>query len=101
MSELKGWKELPIGGIILEAGSAEAYRTGDWRTFRPILDEEKCIKCLRCWILCPDSAVIVEDAKVTGFDLVHCKGCGVCAFECPVDAIEMVLETEADKKEEA
>jgi pyruvate ferredoxin oxidoreductase delta subunit len=22
----------------------------------------------------------------------YCKGCGVCAYECPVDAIEMVVE---------
>jgi pyruvate ferredoxin oxidoreductase delta subunit len=25
-------------------------------------------------------------------DLDFCKGCGVCAYECPKDAIEMVLE---------
>jgi len=25
----------------------------------------------------------------------YCKGCGTCAFECPVDAIEMVPEKEA------
>ncbi|MEA3375521.1 MAG: pyruvate synthase, partial [Chloroflexota bacterium] len=30
MSELKGWKEIPIGGMILEAGNAVEYKTGDW-----------------------------------------------------------------------
>ncbi|KXA91095.1 pyruvate synthase, partial [candidate division MSBL1 archaeon SCGC-AAA259A05] len=25
-------------------------------------------------------------------DLDYCKGCGICAKECPVDAIEMVKE---------
>jgi pyruvate ferredoxin oxidoreductase delta subunit len=25
-------------------------------------------------------------------DLTQCKGCGICANECPRDAIEMVLE---------
>jgi pyruvate ferredoxin oxidoreductase delta subunit len=26
------------------------------------------------------------------FDFDFCKGCGICANECPKDAIEMVLE---------
>jgi pyruvate ferredoxin oxidoreductase delta subunit len=25
-------------------------------------------------------------------DLDYCKGCGICAEECPVDAIEMIQE---------
>jgi pyruvate ferredoxin oxidoreductase delta subunit len=37
-----------------------------------------------CWVYCPDSAVIVKDGKVQGFDYDHCKGCGICAHECPV-----------------
>ena len=47
--------------------------------------------------MCPDSAILVEDAKVVGIDLEHCKGCGICAAECPpkVKAIKMVLEREA------
>ena len=94
MSGLKGWREIPIGGLILDAGNAEQYKTGSWRTYRPVWDEEKCINCLICWIYCPDSAIMVEGGKMTGIDLDHCKGCGICAQECPpkVKAIEMVLE---------
>jgi len=93
MSE-KGWKEIPIGGSILEPGNSEHYKTGSWRTFKPIWHEDKCIQCLSCWILCPDSSILVKDGKVTGIDYDHCKGCGICAAECPekVQAIEMVLE---------
>lgn len=91
-----GWKELPIGGLILEGGTAEQYKTGGWRTIRPVMDTEKCINCLTCWCYCPDSSIKVENEKIIGFDLDHCKGCGICAKECPtkVQAIRMVAESE-------
>ena len=95
MTKLLSWREMPIGGIIFHAGSSQEYETGGWRTYMPVHDPEQCIHCLRCWILCPDSAVLVEDGKVVGFDYAHCKGCGICAKECPprCDSIEMVLDT--------
>lgn len=94
MSELLGWKNMPIGGIIFESGSSQRYVTGGWRTYKPVLAADHCLHCLRCWILCPDSAVLVENGRVVGFDYDHCKGCGICARECPAKchAIEMKLE---------
>jgi len=90
------WKELPEAGLITESGNARKYETGDWRNLRPVHDREKCINCLLCWINCPDSAIIVKDGKVEGIDYAHCKGCGICARECPekVKAIKMVDESE-------
>ena len=89
-----GYKELPLGALILEAGNSEKYETGGWRTFIPVHDDEKCIHCLLCWILCPDGAIEVKDEKFVGFNLKHCKGCGICAEECPpkIKAITMVKE---------
>jgi len=89
-----GYKELPMGAKILEAGNSEQYETGGWRTYMPVHDAEKCTHCLLCWILCPDGAIIVKDEKWTGFDLKHCKGCGICAEECPpkIKAITMIQE---------
>jgi len=94
------WKTIPPGGIIPEAGNSVEYNTGSWRTYRPVWDSEKCIHCLTCWILCPDSAIQAQGGKVTGIDYDHCKGCGICAHECPdkVKAITMVLESEAEKE---
>jgi len=96
MSQLKKWKEVPRGGLILKPGSAAEYETGTWRTFRPIHHEDKCIQCLRCWIYCPDAAVIVKDGKVVGFDYVHCKGCGICARECPAEPVAITMSPESD-----
>ena len=93
METKKSWKEIPIGGIIDKAGSAKAYRSGDWRTFKPVRDE-RCIHCMICWIYCPDSSILVKDEKQTGFDYEHCKGCGICAQVCPVKCIDMVSNKE-------
>ena len=54
----------------------------------PILDKEKCIDCDNCIIFCPDASV----NKQHDIDYDYCKGCGICANECPSDAIEMVKE---------
>lgn len=116
-SKLKSWKEIPIGGKILEAGNSEKYKTGDWRTFRPVHNPEKCTNCMICWMLCPDSAIKVGGpdnpnkgrkgvsdnpnlGNFGGFDLDHCKGCGICAEMCPFNAIEMKDEKEFQDGEE-
>lgn len=93
-----GWRDLVRAGIITEAGNAKHYETGDWRAIRPVWDKDKCSHCLFCWVYCPDNAIMVEDGKVVGIDYRYCKGCGICAQECPakVRVIEMAPETEAD-----
>jgi len=99
MEEKKaGWKELPEGDV-LEGGSSLKFKTGNWRTAKPLHIPEKCIHCLFCWIACPDGAVNVnkETGKFESFNYDYCKGCGICAYECPKDAIEMVNE-QGEKK---
>ena len=50
--------------------------------------KEKCIDCDNCILFCPDASVNKEH----DIDYDYCKGCGICANECPSDAIEMVKE---------
>jgi pyruvate ferredoxin oxidoreductase delta subunit len=78
-----GWKDIPPGMVILEPGSALKFKTGSWRAFKPRWIEENCIQCLLCWLYCPDNAVKVKDGKRQDFDFEYCKGCGLCALECP------------------
>ena len=62
------------------------------RAFRPVVDQEKCIQCGNCQPYCPEGTVMLRDGEVVVFDYRFCKGCGVCANECPVDAIVMARE---------
>ena len=52
-----------------------------------------CFECDNCYGVCPDNAVIKLGAgKRFQFNYDYCKGCGICATECPCGAIRMVPE---------
>jgi NADPH-dependent glutamate synthase beta subunit-like oxidoreductase len=52
-----------------------------------------CFSCDNCYGVCPDNAVIkLGPEKQYEIDLDFCKGCGLCAAECPCGAIEMIPE---------
>lgn len=85
--------------------SSRANKTDSWRTQKPVIDYDSCIRCMICWKFCPDDAITYSEsgsysspneriakmeAPVIEYD--YCKGCGICANECPVNSIEMVME---------
>ena len=52
-----------------------------------------CFECDNCYGVCPDNAVIkLGPGKKFKFNYDYCKGCGICANECPCGAIDMVSE---------
>jgi len=78
-------------------GPGDGGKTGSWRVLRPVINLEKCIPaksgkmaCFNCWLYCPDCVVTRTIPPTINFE--YCKGCGICAEECPAGAIEMVDE---------
>lgn len=53
-----------------------------------------CLQCDNCYGVCPDNAVIKtgDDNVPYIFNYDYCKGCAVCATECPCGAIKMEPE---------
>ena len=68
-------------------------KTGEWRAERPVVDRDRCVKCATCWVYCPTQCIVEKDGGFEA-DLEICKGCGICAEECPHHAIRMVEEQE-------
>lgn len=96
---LPEWSEIPpgntlgigkVGGLEVGPGSAWQNMTGTWRTSSPKYLKDKCIRCLRCWFSCPEGCIDRLSDDYEKWDYRYCKGCGICAEVCPVDAIEMV-----------
>ena len=53
-----------------------------------------CFECDNCYGICPDNAVIkLGPGDRFKFNYDYCKGCGMCAAECPCGAIKMAPET--------
>jgi len=52
-----------------------------------------CFECDNCYGICPDNAVIkLGPGERFQFNYDYCKGCGICAAECPCGAIMMTPE---------
>jgi len=89
-SKDKSWKEISPAAVCWK--SSKTYLTGDWKSFTPDRDVKKCTKCLLCTIYCPDAAIHWNAEKGDiEFDMNFCKGCGICANECPTKAIVMKI----------
>ncbi len=73
-----------VGGLDESNASFEARRC---------LSCGNCFECDNCFGVCPDNAIIkLGPGSRYEIDLDYCKGCGMCATECPCGAINMVPE---------
>jgi 2-oxoacid:acceptor oxidoreductase delta subunit (pyruvate/2-ketoisovalerate family) len=80
---LAGFEEM-VGGLDTDTALLEARRC---------LSCGNCFECDNCYAVCPDNAVIKLGAgNRFAFNYDYCKGCGLCAEECPCGAIDMVKD---------
>lgn len=89
---IMSWKELNFGIAITKPGNASELKTGDWRSMKPITNLEACTKCGQCYLFCPDMVYSKNEEGYYIQNYYYCKGCGICAKECPAEAIKMVQE---------
>jgi NADPH-dependent glutamate synthase beta subunit-like oxidoreductase len=73
-----------VAGLTAETALYEARRC---------MSCGNCFECDNCYSVCPDNAVIkLGQGLKYAIDPNYCKGCGLCAAECPAGAIEMRAE---------
>ena len=95
------WIDIPFeeadvsAPAIHAAGTSKLVPTGLWRIVRPVMNRELCALCWQlCGSFCPDSAIYLDKEGIPQIDYDHCKGCLICAMQCPRHAIS----TEAEHK---
>jgi pyruvate ferredoxin oxidoreductase gamma subunit len=72
---------------ISAAANSVLKETGGWRTFRPVLDPDKCNGCWLCFAFCPEGVITMTADDTPAIDYHHCKGCQICVHECPTNAL--------------
>jgi heterodisulfide reductase subunit A-like polyferredoxin len=74
---------LEVGGVISEVESG------------------KCVACLTCVRTCPYYVPQIDEKGVANINVATCRGCGICAAECPVKAIQLKHFTDRQIVEKA
>jgi len=80
------WQELELGATLITPGNSDEYKTGDWRSMRPVVDNKKCIKCGTCYVFCPDAAIYETEE---GFLRQTCSIVRAAGF-APMNALPML-----------
>ena len=82
-----------------QAGHLVTKNAG-WRNKKPVINHDKCVGCLQCYLYCPDGVIkkanLSEKAssnKAVAIDYDFCKGCGICSRICKLKAITMEVES--------
>lgn len=69
------------------------------KTWYPVINKEKCTKCLICARFCRNGVYEIKNGEphvIQPYNCVH--GCHGCGNKCPVGAIEYVGDIGKDNK---
>ncbi len=74
---------IPMAAGKIKAGAVKAS-----------VDKEICVNCDACVVSCIFNAIEAEPFGLPEIIEANCKGCGVCAAECPMGAMQLVHFTD-------
>lgn len=57
---------------------------------RFIIDEDRCIGCVKCIRVCPTDAIVGAPKRMHSILAEDCSGCGRCVPACPMDCIDTI-----------
>lgn len=55
-------------------------------------NKDVCVACGVCALQCPREAISIYKGCHAIVDLVKCVGCGICEKACPANAISLIEE---------
>lgn len=101
------WMQLEPGGVMPPDTAHEHLQKGGWQAVRrPDFIKAHCVACGRCFIHCPENAVIhaaydkraKDTTGILGIDSDRCTACGLCAAVCPTnsDGYKAIVMVKAD-----
>jgi ferredoxin len=53
------------------------------------LDQEKCVGCGMCTVVCPHEVILLDDGKARIANRDACMECGACSQNCPTEALSV------------
>ena len=83
---LRGMAELGMANVVAHSA------------FICEVDIDTCTACEACVAACQFDAIKVDDYAIV--DQLRCVGCGLCALECPTEALILVRRAETDEPPE-
>lgn len=95
LSHFKGHEMAGFGGAIknLAMGGAPAVGKKEQHAPTIMVDQDKCVGCSKCSVVCPEKAITISQKKAS-IALDKCIGCGECLTVCPIKATGMNWETD-------
>jgi Pyruvate/2-oxoacid:ferredoxin oxidoreductase delta subunit len=99
LKEVVGIEDLNLAHFNKTPRIRPSTRQGRYTRNQAVSSAKRCFQCgicnfcARCYDYCPDLAIRMDgEEKRREIDYEHCKGCGICAAECPRGAIAWIKE---------